>query len=342
MKSLNSRLVPAAALCVTAVLSVMVPGAMAQEDVGGVAASATPAISKTLLPALMTRNAAKGMLLGISHVDNNLIAVGANGVILTSGDGDSWKQVVSPVDVALTNVAFADGQHGWAVGHDALVLGTSDGGKTWKVQNFQPELSSPLFGIQPLSARSAIAVGAFGLLKMTGDGGRSWQDIDAPEITADKHHFNAVTRVPTGKLVIVGERGLIAASDDGLQWRRLASPYEGSLFGVKPWGERGAIAFGMRGNVYVTADVEVDAWRKLEVNTTASFFGGQVLKGGKVVLTGAEDRILLLDPNGTSKFLAASDKAHGQKATLTGSAIIGGRLVVIGEAGARKTPASSL
>lgn len=334
MITLKFRLAAVAALCAATALPIMVPVAMAQDG--------APAISKTLLPALMTRDAEKGMLLGISKGGDGLIAVGANGVILFSSNGQSWRQVESPVDVALTSVAFGDVRHGWAVGHDALILGTADGGATWKVQNFQPELSSPLFGIQPLGGPAAIAVGAFGLLKTTRDGGASWSDIDAPELTGDKYHLNGITRTPTGKLVVVGERGLIAASDDGLQWRRMESPYEGSLFGVKPWGARGAVAFGMRGNVYVTNDLEVEPWQKLEVHTTASFFGGQVLQDGRVLLTGAEDRVLLLDPRGLSKFITSEEKTLGQPVTLTGSAIVHGKLVVIGENGVRAAPASGL
>lgn len=299
------------------------------------AQDAAPEISTKLLPALMTANADKGLLLGIAQTGDKLVAVGGNGVIVISTNGETWKQVQSSVDVALTGVAFADASTGWVVGHDALVLATTDGGQTWKIQNFQPALNSPLFAIQALSKTDAVAVGAFGLLKITQDGGASWTDVVAPEFNSESLHLNAVARLPNGKLIVAGERGLLGISADGREWRRLASPYEGSFFGVLPWGSEGALAFGMRGNAYITANAESGEWHKLDLSTTASFFGGQVLADGRVILTGAEAKALLIDAQEKVEHLDTSSLISGQPSTLTGAAVIGSRFVAVGETGAK-------
>lgn len=300
---------------------------------------AAPGISTKLWPALMTPHADKARLLGIARAGDTLVAVGGNGVIVLSSDGKSWQQVPSPVDVALNSVAFADASTGWAVGHDALVLATIDGGRTWKIQNFQPALNSPLFSVQALSKTSAIAVGAFGLLKLTEDGGASWTDVSAPEFNAESLHVNAVTRLPSGKLVAVGERGLLGVSDDGRQWRRIPSPYEGSFFGVLPWGAEGALAFGMRGNAYYTTNADTGSWSKLELGTTASFFGGQVLGNDKLILTGAEAQVLMIDGEQKVERMDTSSLVSGQPITLTGAAALGDQLVAIGETGAKNLKA---
>ncbi len=300
-----------------------------------VAQDAAPEISTKLWPALMTPHADKARLLGIARAGDTLVAVGGNGVIVRSSDGKSWRQVSSPVDVALNSVAFADASTGWAVGHDALVLATTDGGQTWKVQNFQPALNSPLFSVQALSKTTAIAVGAFGLLKITEDGGANWTDVSAPEFNAESLHVNAVTRLPNGKLVAVGERGLLGVSDDGRQWRRIPAPYEGSFFGVLPWGAEGALAFGMRGNAYYTTNAETGSWSKLELGTTASFFGGQVLGNDRLILTGAEAQVLMIDGQQKVERVDTSSLVSGQPITLTGAASLGDRLVAIGETGAK-------
>ena len=326
MRTIPLKTLARASLFVTC--TSLVPGWLGAQD-------AAPEISTKLQPALMTTNANKGLLLGIARAGDKLVAVGGNGVIVTSSDGSSWTQVPSPVDVALTSVAFANASTGWAVGHDALVLATTDGGQTWKVQNFQPALNSPLFSIQALSNTSAIAVGAFGLLKITEDGGSTWTDVIAPEVNGESLHLNAVTRLANGKLVVVGERGLVGISDDGQQWRRLASPYEGSFFGVLPWGVDGALAFGMRGNAYVTTHADSGEWRKLELGTTASFFGGQALASDQVILTGAEAKAVLIDGQEKIEHLGTSALNSGQPSTLASAAMLGDRIVAVGETGAK-------
>src|SRR3546814_15031225 len=75
--------------------------------------------------------------------------------------------------------------------------------------------------------------------------------------------------------MIAGEQGLIAISTDGgVTWTKQASPYEGSYFGVLPHGDKGALIYGLRGNVYVSDDARSGKWTKLETGTVASMFGG--------------------------------------------------------------------
>ena len=151
----------------------------------------------------------RSLLLGITQTGDKLVTVGDRGNILLSSDGKTWTQVVAPVNVTLTAVAFADANNGWAVGHDAAILHTTDAGKTWQLQNFQPELNKPLFGIFPVDVQNAYAVGAYGLFLATQDGGAHWTAVDAGPITADGLHLNSMIRLNNGDLFIAGEVGLI-------------------------------------------------------------------------------------------------------------------------------------
>lgn len=243
------------------------------------------------LPALISPKAAEGLVLGLASSGASRVAVGGNGVILRAADGKDFKQVASPVDSTLTGLAFADARHGWAVGHDGAILHSSDGGTTWALQNWQPEQNAPLFAVLPLSAQQIITVGAFGTIKSSPDGGKSWVDLDAPAITSEKNHLNAIARLRDGRIAIVGERGLVGLSSDGSEWQRIALPYEGSLFGVLPLGERGLVVFGMRGNVYVSDAPETGQWTKVETGTTSSLFGGAT-SGEDALLVGADGVIL--------------------------------------------------
>lgn len=79
--------------------------------------------------------AQRSLLMDVDQVGNRLIAVGERGHILISEDNaTSWKQMQVPVRVTLTASFFVDVKHGWAVGHDGVVLHTSDGGSHWHKQ----------------------------------------------------------------------------------------------------------------------------------------------------------------------------------------------------------------
>ena len=92
--------------------------------------------------------ASKSLLLDITIVDQKqLVAVGERGHILTSFDGISWQQMNVPVQTTLTKVFFINSLLGWAVGHDATILHTDDGGQNWNIQQYLPTTEKPLFDI---------------------------------------------------------------------------------------------------------------------------------------------------------------------------------------------------
>jgi photosystem II stability/assembly factor-like uncharacterized protein len=72
---------------------------------------------------------------GIVLTGKRLVSVGQRGHIVYSDDrGKRWDQADVPVSSDLTAVAFPTPQQGWAVGHDGVVLHSSDGGASWSKQ----------------------------------------------------------------------------------------------------------------------------------------------------------------------------------------------------------------
>jgi len=280
--------------------------AHAQDEAEAGAEGEAPAIAVKPRPAEKMHLTPKSLLLDVTRAGEAFVAVGDRGAIIVSADGQKWDQVEVPVRAALTAVTFADAQHGWAVGHDAAIVATADGGKTWTLQNFQPELEKPLLDVLFVDANRGVAVGAYGLMLETSDGGKSWSAVMAKAIQEDAGdvHFNAITRLGNGQLFVAGESGMLAVSADaGKTWNKLKSPYDSSYFGALPVGDKGALIYGLRGNAYLSQDVRGGNWKKLETKSVASMFGGTVLPDGERAMVGLNGVIFVADASGAVRSL---------------------------------------
>ncbi|MDN5873002.1 MAG: YCF48-related protein [Sinobacteraceae bacterium] len=286
-------------------------------------------------PAFMVPLAGKRLMLDVTRAGKRLVAVGAHGVIVTSDDdGKTWVQSESPVRELLTAVSFANAKDGWAVGHDATIVGSRDGGKSWQVQHFDPKAQAPLLNLHVLDARHVFAFGAFGALLQTGDAGQTWTPVDADTIRLDQLNFYAAAKLGDGTLVLAGERGLVDVSvDNGVSWQKLNSPWDGSFFGVLPVGNKGALLFGLRGHVYISDDINNDPWRQVLTQTTASFYGGAVLPDGRFVLVGTAGMIMLISPDGASVQRVEGPSSQDYDAVLP----IAGHLILAGKRGMQQT-----
>lgn len=307
------------------------------------APEAAPAAPVKPRPSELLPLTSKGLMLDVTVTGKHLIAVGDRGAVIVSNNGADWATVQTPVRSALTAVSFADEMNGWAVGHDAVILATKDGGKTWAMQNFGPELEKPFLDVIALDTSNVLAFGAYGLLFKTSDGGTTWAALEAPEIRADELHFNGATKLNDGSVLAVGEQGMLGlTSDGGTTWTKLTSPYDGSYYGALPLGPTGAVVYGLRGNVYKTNDVKAGPWTQVNTDTVASFFGGTALPDGGVALVGLAGAVLKIDASDAITKLRV--KVRGKDALgreldkdVTGSfsaaAPFAGGLLVVGEQG---------
>ncbi|HZP12730.1 MAG TPA: YCF48-related protein [Nevskiaceae bacterium] len=308
--------------------------AAATESAPEGAAAEAPAAPVKPKPAEVMPLASKGLLLDIVNTGERLVAVGDHGDIVASVNGDTWAQAEVPVRAPLTAVYFVDAKNGWAVGHDAAVVHTADGGRTWTLQNFQPELEKPLLDVFFLDNQHGFAVGAYGMLKETLDGGQSWNDVKNA-ISEGELHLNSIICLGDGALLIAGEQGTIGLSNDqGKTWSKLNSPYEASLFGALPVGDKGAMIYGLRGNIFVSQDVRAGKWAKIETGNVSSMFGGTKLADGRLVMVGLNGVIWVTDANG-----ANIKRVNGTVGT-TQSGVVGfkGGLLMVGESGVQVVP----
>jgi len=275
--------------------------------------------------------ASKSILLALEDTGGGLIVVGERGHILLSADGLTWDQSPVPTRATLTAVDCADANTCWAVGHDAVILKTTDGGKSWTKQYFEPELEKPFLDVLFFDAQHGFAIGAYGLFKETLDGGNTWNEFNA-DIRAEEWHFNAITRLGNGNLLLVGETGgIVTSTDGGVTWVQQESPYEGSYFGALAIGESGAVIYGLRGNAFYSADAVQGNWAEIQTDTTQGLLGGTILPNGDYLIVGNNGTVLR-GTAGSTQVQAMPDPVGKGLAAV--QALPGGDLLLLGETGA--------
>ncbi len=279
----------------------------------------------------------RSLFLDGAAIGEHLVVVGERGHILVSRNaGISWTQAEVPTRATLTGVALHDHGNGWAVGHDAVILRTRDGGDTWETVHAAPEEERPLLDVWFENAHHGIAVGAYGLFLQTRDGGDTWQPRAIEDGDA---HLNHVAAATSGRLYIAAEAGGVFRSDDGGgSWRRLPSPYAGSFFGTLPLDDDRVYLYGLRGHLFFSADGG-EKWHVVETSTGNLLTNGIRVGTDGVLFTGMGGTVLSGEgPSPRLRHIQRVDRRGIAGALLAGD----DTLVVYGEFGVIRASRSRL
>lgn len=281
-------------------------------------------------PARMRSLIATRPLLSIARAGDRLVAVGSRGLIVHSeNQGKEWTQSAVPVQSDLLAVRFITPQYGWAVGHDGVILHSGDGGKTWIKQldgriaaetfrkfyavgavdptmqeaaakvaeNFRAGPSLPYLDVWFETETKGFAVGSFGMIAATVDGGETWEPwlhrIENDQLL----NLNSIREIG-GNIYIAGERGMIFKLDRKAQrFKRIETGYPGSFFGITGNLET-LLAFGLRGVVYRSGDAG-KTWEALRIPVEATITGGcKRLDGSGFILINSAGQFLVSDATG--------------------------------------------
>ena len=236
------------------------------------------------------------MLDGLALAGGRRVVVGERGRIFLSDDGGmAWRPVASPTEATLTALAVLDDRRLVAVGHDEVILRSSDRGEHWERVWEDTEADGPLLAVRFDAEGEGLAVGAYGRILASRDGGRRWErqvlDIGDP-------HLNAIARAPGGHWMLAGETGTLLRARAGLRdWEVLDAPYGGSFFGLLRTPGDALLAFGMRGHLYRSRDGGRH-WEMLDTGSESSLFGGRILEDGRTLLVGQNGLLLQLEAGG--------------------------------------------
>ncbi|MDB5971164.1 MAG: photosynthesis system assembly factor family protein [Hydrocarboniphaga sp.] len=289
---------------------------------------------------------AKAPITALTHAGPLLVGVGMRGLIVSSADGGvTWTQQPSPVQSDLTAVTFVGPATGWIVGHDGVILATKDGGKTWKKQldgrgaatefaahyqrlvdagseegsallmqthlNYKDGPSLPYLDVCFTDEETGYAVGPFGMIAVTRDGGSSWlpwlEHVDNPDFVT----LNAIRKVGD-TIFIVGEQGLVFRLDSESQrFLRVSTGYAGTFFGLTGEGQT-VIAFGLQGTVYRSADGGRQ-WQSIAMPSRPAVTAGAAIGKHSFVVANANGELYRSSDDGLS--FSASGVGAGAPAT---------------------------
>lgn len=191
-----------------------------------------------------------------------------------------------------------------AVGDHGVVLLSDDQGKSFRQARAVP-VSTPLTGVSFADAQHGWAVGHWGAILASSDGGDSWQiqrlssEEDRPLFAV--HFFNA------RQGVAVGLWSLVLVTDDGGQtWREQTldvPPGYGradlNLMGLFADAKGGLYATAERGQVLHSGDFG-RSWRYLDTGYEGTLWSGAALADGSLLVGGQRGTLLHGSADGRS------------------------------------------
>lgn len=226
------------------------------------------------------------------------VAVGeAGGAQETTDGGKTWSTLTLPTDRALFGVAVRP-DRSIAVGQAGTILVKEKSGEWQKVDS---GTERRLLGVDSNPDGIAVAVGEFGTLQLSSDGGRSWSGI-APawsrietENGAEPHLYAVDVSSGTKPVITAtGEFGLVLrSSDKGRTWT-VQNKAQSSILAIQIREDGIGFAVGQDGYALKTTDHGAK-WSVLDLGSKAILNGIHSSTEGRVVITAMREMFVSSD-----------------------------------------------
>jgi len=241
--------------------------------------------------------------------DGGVVVTGQKGHAIKSSDqGATWQALDTGVKRDLLSVSFPTAQQGVAVGDFGTMIRTEDGGKTWSKVALPTDLTLPedvadivqpgdvlLYDVDFISPERGWAVGEFGVVLATSDGGKTWSVQKTPvETTLFGVHFADAQRGWATGI----EQVLLHTTDGGATWNKVQVPgRKGFVLGIYDVAVQGQVgwAIGDSGLLLRSTDGG-ETWTRVDlpIKMAGNWFRGIALSpGASGIIVGSEGEILL-------------------------------------------------
>lgn len=240
----------------------------------------------------MNRIVEKSVFLDIEHFQTRQIMVGEYGRILVRANSDPiWIQANVPVQTTITAVNFIDDKVAWAVGHQGVILKTTDAGLSW-IKVFD---GLQLTGLLKTSLEQQIVIltAQFELAETAFDNGSIDEDaLDELEMQLDDaiykledltanagieiSFFDVLFTTPDYGLVIGAYGSMLETKDGGNRWQyigfQVPNPEGFHLNALTTDANDNIYVVGEAGLGMTTSDLG-NSWRALDIDYMGSLFG---------------------------------------------------------------------
>ncbi|POA48321.1 glycosyl hydrolase [Pseudomonas sp. MPR-ANC1] len=238
-------------------------------------------------------------------------------------------QVANATQATMLDAVWA-GDRVVAVGDHGVVLLSDDHGKSFRQASSVP-ISTSLTGVSFADAQHGWAVGQWGAVLSTADGGESWavqrlsSEEDRPLFAV--HFFDARQGVAVGlwSLVLITEDGGRTWTEQSLQAPPGAKRADLNLMSLFADGRGALYATAEHGQV-LHSDDHGKSWRYLDTGYEGTLWSGAVLADGSLLL-GGQRGALLHGSIGSKSFRRLPIQSQG---SITSIAVSGPRVLVAG------------
>ena len=252
-----------------------------------------------------------GLLLKATKAGRTLIAVGERGHIVRSSDsGRTWRQAARvPTQATLTDVHFISGATGWAVGHDAIILYTDDGGKTWERQFADPGAEHLLLTIHFFNENHGFAMGDGSLILETKDGGASWKRHSAWRNTYGDFQLSDAFQSPKADTIYVAADfgAVFRFKDTGPTFRLMQTPAQSTFRRGFMLDDGTVWLAGARDRLW-RSNRNRTVWRQIKTNAGEALNAGAALTD-KVLVFAGDHGTVTVSFDGGKKFVTLASPA---------------------------------
>lgn len=225
-------------------------------------------------------------------------AVGSNGTVLKTYDGNTWTKLNSGTNLYLQSVFFFDTNTGWSVASDGTIIKTTNGGSKWTVQT--SGTTQPLRVVQFLSKDEGYAVGSYtyenkSVFLKTINGGETWTvNIIAGYQIVSMFFINSNVGWASG-----WNGAILKTSDGGINWIPQTIGTTSDLRSIYFINATTGWVVGRKGVVFKTADGGTN-WVAQTSNNTGLFYSVYMVNANVGWIVGESGTILTTTNGGTS------------------------------------------